>query len=101
MTLLNQLKNTIIKPADYQALGQQRSSPVFKITIVHCLLGILALLCLIFILFITLARSIEIRTYTVDVADVDSAELYRWLAGLRDPDRRGGCPTGAHAVSTP
>lgn len=71
MTLLNQLKNTIIKPADYQAPGQQRSSPAFKITIVHCLLGILALLCLIFILFITLARSIEIRTYTVDVADVD------------------------------
>jgi len=68
MTLLNnELQNSVIKPADYEAPTRRPDGPTFKITPMHLLLALLGMLCLLFIIFITVARSIQIETYSVDV----------------------------------
>lgn len=66
MTQLEHLQDAVIKPSDYQAPTVERGKSRFKITPVHCLLLLLGVLCLLFIAFISLARSVEVRTVTID-----------------------------------
>lgn len=75
MTLLDQLQDAVIKPAEYQIPTKPQREPVFKFTLGHWLLALLALLSILFILFITLARSVQVITYTVDVERPDSVLL--------------------------
>ncbi|MBX2849684.1 MAG: PEGA domain-containing protein [Acidiferrobacterales bacterium] len=71
MTLLDQLQGSVIKPAEYQIPTKPQKSPIIKLTIGHWILAFVALLCLLFIAFITLARSVQVITYTVDVERPD------------------------------
>lgn len=86
MALLNELKDSVIKPADYEAPSQRSVTSRFRITPMHFLLALLGILCLLFIVFITLARSIEIETYSFDVANPNqrmfqpaNIEIDTWL----------------------
>ncbi|MEM7357568.1 MAG: PEGA domain-containing protein [Pseudomonadota bacterium] len=67
MTKLDQLNNAVIVEEEFQAPTGVVEAPSFKFTSVHFLLMGLALLCLLFILFITLARSIQITTVTANI----------------------------------
>jgi len=86
MTQLNDLNNKVIKPAAYEVPSQMVVAPKFKLTILHCVLFILATICLTFIVFITVARSIQVNAYTFDVktsdnrvAQVADIKLEGWL----------------------
>jgi hypothetical protein len=62
MTLLEELQDAVIKPADYQTPVEPQRTPLVKLTLGHWLLALLALLCVLFIAFITLARSVQITS---------------------------------------
>jgi len=64
MTKLEQLDNALIAPADYQAPTGQQEITRFVITRTHWLLAAMAVLCLLFIAFITLARSVQVIAIT-------------------------------------
>lgn len=86
MTKLDQLNNTVIVEEEFQAPTGAVEAPSFKLTRVHFLLMGLAALCLLFILFITLARSIQITTVTANITKPEQlllqpaeVELNSWL----------------------
>ena len=72
MSLLEELQNAVIKPADYQTPVESKPKPLVELTLGHWLLALLALLCVLFITFITLARSVQITSFTVDLENPDS-----------------------------
>ena len=86
MTKLDQLSNAALNPAEYQAPTGLVESVRFSLSKGHWMLILVGLLCLIFISFITLSRSIQINTVTPNVSQPDqlllvpsSLQLGSWL----------------------
>ncbi|MFT4628974.1 MAG: sulfatase activating formylglycine-generating enzyme [Arenicella sp.] len=86
MTKLDQLSNAALNPADYQAPTGAVETTRFSLSRGHWILIIVGLLCVIFISFITLARSIQINIVTPNVSKPDqlllvpsSLQLGSWL----------------------
>ncbi len=75
MSLLEELQDAVIKPAEYQTPGKPQRAPILRLTLGHWLLALLALVCVLFIAFITLARSVQITSYTIDVESPDKLLL--------------------------
>jgi hypothetical protein len=75
MTKLDQLSNAALNPAEYQAPTGTVEATRFSLSRGHWILILVALLCLIFISFITLARSIQINTVTPNVSKPDQLLL--------------------------
>lgn len=70
MTKLEQLDNTPISAADYQAPTERQAEPRFVLTRAHLFLASMAILCLLFIVFITLARSVQVNAITSQLETV-------------------------------
>ena len=75
MALLEELDNVVIQPTEYKGPKKQQKAPILKLTLTHWLLVLIALLSLLFIAFITLAKSVQITSYTLDVENPDNALL--------------------------
>ena len=75
---MNQLKDNIplnnreISAADFSLPSGRVEQPRFKLTAIHFALFALAVLCLLFIGFITFARSIEVRAIKVDLQNPET-----------------------------
>jgi len=70
LTKLEKINNARLTPNEFQApTADQKQAPKFAFTAGHWLLLTIALLCLLFILFITFARSIEITTVAKQLDD--------------------------------
>jgi len=98
MTKLEQYDNSEIAAAEYQAPtgGQVRTS--FKITRAHWGLFFVALISLVFIAFITLARSIEVRAV---VSDLNNPEQFFALPAEVDIDVWLKFPLGNRVLILP
>lgn len=82
MAKLEQLDNVAISPADYQAPTEQLEATRFVLTRVHFLLAGLAVLCLLFIAFVTLARSVQVSAITPQLKTIGKASVVSNLAGV-------------------
>ena len=71
MTKIEELDNAVIAADEYQAPPTEQARESFKITKGHIALFCAASLALLFILFITMARSIEVRAITPDLSNPD------------------------------
>jgi len=69
MNKIEKLDNTRIDPVEFDIPSGEAPSKNFTLSAVHFLLFGFALLCLLFIAFITLAKSIEIKAVTRDLND--------------------------------
>ena len=71
MNEIEKLDNTRIEVADFEAPSGKLEKPKFKPTTIHFVLLVLALLSVMFIAFITFAKSIEVRAIKRDLSDSD------------------------------
>ena len=71
MNEIEKLDNTRIEAADFEAPSGKLEKPKFKPTAIHFVLLVLALLSVMFIAFITFAKSIEVRAIKRDLSDSD------------------------------
>ena len=71
MTKLDNVDNSAIAAAEYQAPTGQQQRAKFKITRAHWGLFVIGLVSLVFIAFITFARSIEVRAIVQDLNNPD------------------------------
>ncbi|NND81176.1 MAG: PEGA domain-containing protein [Gammaproteobacteria bacterium] len=73
MTNLEQLKpNQPIEAGSYEVAGQRQQARRWRLSPVHWLLFAVALLCVAFITFITLARSIQVSAVAADLLDSEN-----------------------------
>lgn len=86
MTKLDQLSNAGLSPEQYQAPTGSVEAVRFSLSKGHWVLLLVGMLCLIFISFITIARSIQINTVTANVSQPNqlllvpsSLQLSSWL----------------------
>jgi len=73
MTKIELIDNAAISAADFQAPVEQPVAARFVVTRTHLLLAGLAVLCLLFIAFITLARSVQVSAIAVKLSSISVA----------------------------
>jgi len=104
MSRLEQLENVVIEPLAYQAPSRDAQAAPFRFARGHWFLFGLALLCVLFITFITVARSIQVTAFTANLSKPDERllvpaeiEIQSWIK-LRIGNRVMVLP-GSHQVS--